>query len=584
MKRHAYLSSILLCAAIVSCTEEEVTGDKAPEPEKPVIPADGKALAWQNFVDKNKDNVLLDYSYAGYRHGENEAPDGFALGYKVENVKTRMESGNLSAREALTEILRENNLTVSEDGHNGHRPYANLVIYFPEGDYVLHSDDDNYFDPDRDNAAVDSKGNNASRCIDITGGHLVFKGDGPDKTRLIMASPMLPTDKDVMYSSPSMIQFKHNSGLVQLTSVTSDAAKGSFTVEVGSPLGISAGDWVCLYLKNNDRELVARELHPYEVESTMTNIIEEGVQVQDFHQVRAVDGSRITFYEPLMHEVEAGYNWEIRKFNHYEEVGVEDLCFVGNAKDDFVHHGNWEYDGAYKPVNFVRLTDSWMRNVDFTDVSEACSISICANVSAYSINIRGHRGHSAIRSAGSSRVFIGAVEDRTRGPLKDNGGTIAEEAGQYHACGVSKQSMGAVIWRVHWGTDSCFESHATQPRATLIDCCKGSFLQLRQGGDYNQLPNHLDDLVIWNMESELSGESDGNSAPAGVFDWWRIGFRGWKFLPPVVVGFHGDPINFLESQMKWHEGYGTVVEPQSLYEAQLERRLEYLPAWLAKLK
>ncbi len=584
MKRHAYLSTLLLCAAIVSCAEKDTPAGKTPEPEKPVTPADGKALAWQNFVDRNRDNVLLDYSYAGYHHGESEAPDGFALGYKVENVKSRMESGSLSAREALTEILRENNLTVNEDGHNGHRPYANLVIYFPEGDYVLHSDDDNYFDPDRGNAAVDSKGNNASRCIDITGGHLVFKGDGPDKTRLIMASPMLPADKDVMYSSPSMIQFKHNSGLAQLTSVTSDAAKGSFTVEVGSPLGISAGDWVCLYLKNNDRELVAKELSPYEVESTMTNIIEEGVQIQDFHQVRAVDGNRLTFYEPVMHEVEEKYHWEIRKFNHYEEVGVEDLCFVGHAKDDFVHHGNWEYDGAYKPVNFVRLTDSWMRNVDFTDVSEACSISISANVSAYSINIRGHRGHSAIRSAGSSRVFIGAVEDRTRGPLKDNGGTIAEEAGQYHACGVSKQSMGAVIWRVHWGTDACFESHATQPRATLIDCCRGSFLQLRQGGDYNQLPNHLDDLVIWNMESELSGESDGNSAPAGVFDWWRTGFRGWKFLPPVVVGFHGDPINFLESQMKWHEGYGTVVEPQSLYEAQLERRLEYLPAWLAKLK
>ena len=64
--------------------------------------------------------------------------------------------------------------------------------------------------------------------------------------------------------------------------------------------------------------------------------------------------------------------------------------------------------------------------------------------------------------------------------------------------------MGAVIWRVHWGLDACFESHATQPRATLIDNCTGGFMQSRQGGDYNQLPNHLDDLTIWNMYSERS--------------------------------------------------------------------------------
>ena len=40
------------------------------------------------------------------------------------------------------------------------------------------------------------------------------------------------------------------------------------------------------------------------------------------------------------------------------------IClFVGQAKDDFKHHGTWEDDGAYKPLNMVRLTNSWMRRV-----------------------------------------------------------------------------------------------------------------------------------------------------------------------------------------------------------------------------
>ena len=72
--------------------------------------------------------------------------------------------------------------------------------------------------------------------------------------------------------------------------------------------------------------------------------------------------------------------------------------------------------------------------------------------------------------------------------------------------------------------------------------------------------------------------------PAGVFDWWRIGFKGWKFLPPIIVGFHGDPLNFVQEQVKLDESHGTPVEPESLYEAQLEKRLGFIPDWLKELK
>lgn len=545
----------------------------------------GTTQAWKKFLMNSDDNVLLDFSYAGYKHGEVAPPDGFSLGYEVMNVKERMTTKGMSAREALIDILKEKNMT-RVNGSNKNNPNARIIIYFPQGEYVLHNEDDNGMrTPEAGKTyATDSKGNNTSYSIPIYGGHFVIKGDGRDKTKLIMATPNLPESTEVMYSSPCLLEIKHNSGLKRLCAVTSDADKGSHTVEVDNAAGLNKGDWVCLYLKNNDTELVKEELSPYTVEATMTNIIEQGVQVQDFHQIIAKSGNRITFKEPIMHKVESRWGWEIHQYPHYEEVGVEDLTFVGQAVDDFKHHRTWEDDGAYKPVNMVRLTNSWMRRVTFASVSEASSITNSANVSAYDITIEGNRGHSAIRSAGSSRVFIGKVTDRTNGLLIDERNIREEGVGQYHACGVSKPSMGAVIWRVHWGKDACFESHATQPRATLIDACRGGFMQFRQGGDYNQLPNHLDDLTIWNMNSERSRTASGNSAPAGVFDWWRIGFKGWKFLPPVIVGFHGDPLNFVQDQVKLDESHGTPVEPQSLYEAQLERRLGFVPDWLKALK
>ena len=547
----------------------------------------GTTDAWNKFVAGSADNVLLDFSYAGYKHGEEEAPDGFALGYKTINVKEYMDAHpDLTAREAFLKLLKEKKLVrIDDESKSYSNDNAGVVFYFPAGEYVLHNEEDNTLRQDVENPAYDGKGNNTSSSIIIYGGNFVIKGDGPDKTFIKMDTPNLPTDTEVMYSSLVMINIKHNAWLGAEYEVTGNAGKGTFKVKVAGASNFKVGEWVCLYLHDNSPELVKQELLPYAWESTMTNISTEGVQVEDYHQIVNISGDEITFKEPIMHEVDAQWNWKLRKYSYYENVGVEDLTFVGHAVDDFQHHRSWIDDGAYKPIAFMRVVNSWMRRVNFENVSEAASIISSANFSAYKINITGNRGHAAIRSQGSSRVFIGAVRDCTDGPLADEYPTFQSNTGQYHACGVSKPSMGAVIWKVTWGDDACFESHATQPRATLIDNCTGGFVQSRQGGDANQVPNHLNDLTIWNMFSTNTKLNGNGTLPAnGEFDWWRTGWKYWKILPPVIVGFHGDPVKFVQEQVKLDESNGMPVEPQSLYEAQLERRLGSVPVWLKALK
>lgn len=543
--------------------------------------------AWNKFVTGSTDNVLLDFSYAGYKHGEVEAPDGFALGYETVNVREYMNAHpDLTAREAFLALLKEKRLVrIDNESKSYSNANARVVFYFPAGEYVLHNDEDNTLKQDVENLAYDEKGNNTSSSIIIYGGNFVIKGDGPDKTFIKMDTPNLPTNEKVMYSSPVMINIKHNSWLGAEYEVTGNAGKGTFKVKVAGASNFKVGEWVCLYLHDNSPELVKQELLPYAWESTMTNISTEGVQVEDYHQIVGISGDEVTFKEPIMHEVDTQWKWKLRKYSCYENVGVEDLTFVGHAVNDFKHHRSWSDDGAYKPIAFMRLVNSWMRRVNFESVSEAASIISSANFSAYKINITGNRGHAAIRSQGSSRVFIGAVRDCTDGPLADEYPTFQSNTGQYHACGVSKPSMGAVIWRVTWGNDACFESHATQPRATLIDNCTGGFVQSRQGGDADQVPNHLNDLTIWNMCSTNTKLNGSGTLPEnGEFDWWRTGWKYWKILPPVIVGFHGDPVKFVQDQVKLDESHGIPVEPQSLYEAQLEHRLGSVPAWLNALK
>ncbi len=560
--------------------------------------------AWNNFLAQSTDNVLPDFSYAGYRYGEEAPPaaDVYEIssgeyatslsGYRVFDVTDYGADGSdgVPDREAFMEAVAaaagEFALTTDKSAYRTANPKnsgVNAIIYFPPGRYILHSEADN---------EDDGPAASPSKIIRVRGSNIILKGAGRDLTTLVMTDPNQPkpglSGSEQLYSSPTMLEFKHDSAPEKLTDVTGDATEGSFEVEVASAAGISTGDWVCLWLKNNDPELIAQELAPHSVQSYMTDILNNGVQVIEYHRVAGISGNRLTFSEPILKAVEARWNWEIRSYPHYENIGIEDLTFEGNAKERFDHHATWEDDGAYKPVDMIRLTDSWMRRVRFTSVSEACSIVSCANVSAYDIEIDGNRGHAAIRSQASSRVFIGAVTDNSSGyamdtPGHDVTGNYLENAGQYHAVGVSKQSIGAVLWRNSWGNDSCFESHATQPRTTLIDCCTGSMRRWRQGGDERQMPNHLSGLVIWNFNNTTAYDDEG----LGSFIWWSADSdRWWKIMPPVIVGFHGTDVGFDESsdQVKYMESNGSPVSPGSLYEAQIEHRLGYVPGWLTALK
>ena len=542
------------------------------------------AQAWKKFFMKSEDNVLLDYSYAGYNHGESAPLDGFAWGYKVINVKERMEKDNLSAREALIKILDENKL-VRVSNQNATNATAKIVIYFPADDYDL-----------QPKGVTD-------KFPEIYGGNFVIKGDGAGKTRLLMNNP-IGTDES---TTAPLLTIKHTNSPANinnskiLATVVENAAKGSFSVKVGSVNELSVGKWVQLRLRSGNDELLKKEVGPIYSQMTTewsvaqqpgltgTNENGKGVNVMEFHQIKSIDGNVVTFYEPIMHEVDIAYNdydggWVIRDYKYFENVGVEDLSFVGKAITPYYHHGDndpdapdaWLYDSSYMPLQLSRVVNSWVRNVSFESVSEAVTFGESANCSAYNISITGNRGHSAVRAQGSSRVFIGKVSDESA----DSRGH-----GQWHGCGVSKPSMGTVVWNCNWGQDACFESHATQPRATLFDNCRGGLVRYHAGGAETEAPNHLSDLTLWNLYVTGTIDEKGINF-ASDFKWWDAGSFWWKIYPPIVVGTHGQAVTFSqeEGQLTYEESTGVKVTPESLYEAQLQNRLGYVPAWLKALK
>lgn len=206
--------------------------------------SENTAKAWQYFLSgDDSQNVLLDYSYAGYHYGNEVPSDGFSWsGYTVYNVADYMKKNSLSARDALEDILDKNNL-IRKTNPSALNTNAKIVIYFPAGEYVLQGKSDKNKAP-----------------YQIYGGNFIIKGDGPDKTKLIMEDH-IGTDEG---STRALLSIGHSNSprninnSKSLAEITANAAKGDCTVKVSATTGITPGSWVQLRLRSVDDGLFTK--------------------------------------------------------------------------------------------------------------------------------------------------------------------------------------------------------------------------------------------------------------------------------------------------------------------------------------
>lgn len=211
-----YLFCLLVIAACHSDEKPEEAGPLpvVPTPEPEPEPETSDCKAWTDFVAGNEANILLDFSYAGYKHGETAPPDVWTLGYTVYDVTDygAIPDDGKSDRNAILKIL-------DKIGINGNRK-ANALIYFPEGEFIL------YDESDRGGTDNDVR-------MQIRAGNIILKGAGRDKTILTMAAPYPPLP-NVEWAG-SMFDFKNWNGFSNLLAkVTGSSPKGSFSVEVAS--------------------------------------------------------------------------------------------------------------------------------------------------------------------------------------------------------------------------------------------------------------------------------------------------------------------------------------------------------------
>jgi hypothetical protein len=487
------------------------------------VHAQKTAPLWTDFVESKKTGktpVLPDFSYAGYHWSEKEIPS-------VSNRKyfKVTDFGAVPNDDQFDDEAIQKAIDAAEANPGGG------VVFFPAGKYLIAPDTNNK------NSIVVSKSN------------IVLKGSGSGAggTEIYQAH-MRINGRQIFFRPAKDMSAK-------LTTLTKDAARESFWVEVADASKLKAGQDVVI--RHRSEEYTRLYFSPLELKSQWTRLFGEkgGMQIFEIHTIEKIEGNRIKFYNPIHLDIRMVQSaaWDLVSYNSIEECGVEDILFTSNWKtypEEFVHHKNAIHDYAYEAIGMEFVKNSWVRNCEFHDWNEGVYIRSGYQVSVLNTHFRGKKGHASVHARTGYGVLVK---------------NCSFNGAQHHGAGTGYSAVGTVITQCSLGTDQNFDIHSGQPYATLYDNIDGGvFYNL--GGPEPGHPHHGKYLVLWNFYHKSAKEQHYNF-------WDMTRRRNYTIAQPILVGFRSDnKVTFENAGV--NQLQDEKVSPVSLFEAQLELRLK----------
>ncbi|MEM0914035.1 MAG: DUF4955 domain-containing protein [Planctomycetota bacterium] len=429
-----------------------------------------------------------------------------------------------------------------------------VVIRFPAGRFVARAEEDFMAPP-----------------IEIGRSDLVIRGAGsnPGGTEIYLASP---SNSFAFEIKPKGVK-RHWRG-DRLAGITEFGPIGTFSVEVDEADELEP-DMVVTIMSFLPDDENAPEVKKYFAPHTP---MPEGIAhtknrpwrtlLKEMHQIDRIEGRRVYFHEPIYHEgheigLKEGY---LARFTPdrepmLTEIGIEDIAFTTAYEELYSHYFTQASDG-YHVIKYESVMNCWVRNLRFRGYTYAISLNGSIGNTFRDILLEGNAGHLPISVQESYGTLISHVREFTD---------------SHHGLGTTNNSSNTVYHRcVQYGS---LEAHCKYPRATLHDRGDGMFAMTRPGGA-TFTPHHGKRLVFWNWNN-----IEGFVPPHTVLpkhdqkDFWPIGSRYGYFLPPSIIGLHGKAVSIPDraTDVAIFESYGDKVDPESLFEAQLTRRLGSLP-------
>lgn len=498
--------------------------------------------AWKKFVaatDRSATDVLTDYSYAGYEHGEKAIPDVTGPVFKVTDYGAVPDDVN-SDEEAIRKAV-----AAAEQAGGG-------VVLFPPGKYLVWTD------------------RKKVEPIRITKSGVVLRGAGCGRSgtviRIVHSGygvgpyPVKGIDFNtipyVFTFQPKEEKAEDDKGVV----VTGAVRRGTLEVPVKTTEGFRPGDWVTL--KATTPKLDVELMAGLKPDPTWERIIQKGASISEQHQVAEVRDGKLIFKDPVLVNLGEDFGVKVARAAMMEQVGVEDMTLQGGWRQVFVHHRSALDDEGWDAILFSHVANGWVRRCAFLNMNSGVYLKNSAFCSLLENRFAGFRGHYdlSVRSNCTYNLM----------------GLVEESVGPQHSCSTGNRSAGTVVWRWKMTRESSVDSHGNGPYATLIDRVDGGTMT-RSGGPAPSFPNHLRWMVFWNFSYDADDQQPINL-------WNYVKGKEAKFVKPLFVGLHGKPVSLVAEALEGNERPDETVSPESLYEAQLKLRLGKVPDWVAAVQ
>ena len=459
---------------------------------------------------------LPDFSYAGYRSGEQPIPD-----YPVKaNVESFGARGNDDIDDTQAFLAA---IAATESG----------AIQIPPGRYII------------------------TGVLRITRPGVVLRGAGADRTTLYFPKPLEaiePNSGATTSGRPTsnyawsggFVRFEGNFRSKELTPITDGAVRGDQTIRVQKPRGLAVGQFVEVRVTDAKDDSLAK--HLYSEDAGDITKLNGRTSTSLVTKITAIDGDRVRLERRLRFDLRPEWSPTVRAFNPtVHDSGVEDLTF---AFPNTPYGGHFSEQG-YNPVAFVNVAHCWARRLKFVNPDSGPMVGGVFNTVS-DVSYESKRAADRSGNQGHHGIYLQRMGDHlfTRFDMRVR-----------FVHDISVSGCAGVVVSQGRGVDLCFDGHKRAPYETLyteIDVGKGTRPWTSGGGA--SLGKHLGArTTFWNLRA-----AGPLPEPPQQYAPWSMNLIGVDFGRPSTT----DPTGL------WREfSAGQTISPPNLHASQLARRL-----------
>jgi len=478
---------------------------------------------------------LPDFSYAGYRWGEEPLPDPAGTVIRVTEFGAVPNDGN-DDTDAIQRALGE-----------AHGTSGPVTVQFPSGRLIVRE------------------------VLLLERSNLVLRGAGKNETELYFPRPLTELETPREYEDPldrDFSPFSWRGGVVWTRNPQADeqrrlgqlvaGRRGHHTVKTQAPVNLEEGEVVQIKWANREGKSSSLLHHVYCTSAVEfgRNLYEGQAPVVATQEVtiEEVQGEIVRIKEPLLHDLRPRWGATMYTIDHLKEVGIEGMRIAFPENVEYAgHHQEAGYNGLY----LTDLKHSWVRDVAVEHADSGILSSHLKNVTIKNVVAgRGRWGHYSIHLGD---VYGVLVTDFKLGPTLHNPSFNTRSRGNVYSDGYVQSPI--------------LDQHMGINHQNLFDNLRTRYnepddrLFLSGGSDSRWGPVAGAFNTFWNIQVSVRNASKSpvrmQPLQAGAPYARLVGMRGEK----KAIEFEYGPAAYIEGKNR----DGIAVE--SLYDYQRERRL-----------